>query len=277
MSSKYVTNDVLKKIVELFVASTPGDLNAERVNGFTQLLNIVAPQVVKTVSPSPSKTAVASSGVATGTTTWPYGIATRAAPSAKKPDLAQALGLKPIAPRESDPIKERCIRVISEQLGMAEGEVKPEQRFIADLGADSLDVVELVMAFEDEFGIEISDDDAEKCSTVDDVVKYIKSRVSAPQSVNLNTAPPTVKETGRLYVNIRKHPHGYKQPTGKRKVVRMDLVNNVVKVGIGDGSVGWTMLATQPAPSFLDFIVNNEKGQKVSLQEAIEYWKRHHG
>ena len=63
--------------------------------------------------------------------------------------------------------------IIVEQLGVDETEVTPEAHFIDDLGADSLDTVELVMALEEEFGIEISDEDAEKIQTVGDVAKYI--------------------------------------------------------------------------------------------------------
>jgi acyl carrier protein len=68
---------------------------------------------------------------------------------------------------------EKIKAIIVEQLGVDETEVTPEAHFIDDLGADSLDTVELVMALEEEFGIEISDEDAEKIQTVDDVAKYI--------------------------------------------------------------------------------------------------------
>ena len=64
--------------------------------------------------------------------------------------------------------------VVVEQLSVAEGEIKPESRFIEDLGADSLDVVELVMALEEKFDIEIPDDQAESILTVADAVKYIE-------------------------------------------------------------------------------------------------------
>ncbi|MCW7468254.1 MULTISPECIES: acyl carrier protein [Leptospira] len=63
--------------------------------------------------------------------------------------------------------------IIVEQLGVDESEVTPEAHFINDLGADSLDTVELVMALEEEFGVEISDEDAEKIQTVGDVIKFI--------------------------------------------------------------------------------------------------------
>jgi len=65
-------------------------------------------------------------------------------------------------------------KIIAEQLGVDEGEISNESHFIDDLGADSLDTVELVMALEEEFGIEIPDEDAEKIQTVGDVQKYIE-------------------------------------------------------------------------------------------------------
>ncbi len=68
---------------------------------------------------------------------------------------------------------EKIKAIIVEQLGVDENEVTPEAHFIDDLGADSLDTVELVMALEEEFGIEISDEDAEKIQTVGDVAKFI--------------------------------------------------------------------------------------------------------
>jgi acyl carrier protein len=72
-------------------------------------------------------------------------------------------------------VAEDVKKIIVEQLGVEEDEVKPEAKFIDDLGADSLDTVELIMAMEEKFGIEISDSDAEKMSTVQDVVDYIES------------------------------------------------------------------------------------------------------
>ena len=73
---------------------------------------------------------------------------------------------------------EKVKGIIVEQLGVDEAEVVPEAHFIDDLGADSLDTVELVMALEEEFGIEISDEDAEKIQTVGDVLKYIDEHSS---------------------------------------------------------------------------------------------------
>ncbi|MFD1928733.1 acyl carrier protein [Sporosarcina siberiensis] len=71
----------------------------------------------------------------------------------------------------------RVTKVIVDRLGVDESEIKPEASFREDLGADSLDVVELVMELEDEFDMEISDDDAEKITTVGDTVSYIESKV----------------------------------------------------------------------------------------------------
>lgn len=67
-------------------------------------------------------------------------------------------------------------KIISEQLGVAEADVKSESSFVNDLGADSLDTVELVMALEEEFGIEIPDEDAEKIATVQNAIDYIKAK-----------------------------------------------------------------------------------------------------
>ena len=73
-------------------------------------------------------------------------------------------------------VEERVKQIIVEQLGVDEAEVTPTASFVDDLGADSLDQVELVMAFEEAFGIEVPDEDAEKLQTVGDVVKYIEER-----------------------------------------------------------------------------------------------------
>jgi acyl carrier protein len=74
-------------------------------------------------------------------------------------------------------IEQRVKDIIVEQLGVEEDEVSPEASFIEDLGADSLDTVELVMAFEEEFNIEIPDEDAEGISTVQEAIDYIKTNV----------------------------------------------------------------------------------------------------
>jgi acyl carrier protein len=73
-------------------------------------------------------------------------------------------------------MEEKVKKIIVEQLGVDEEDVTPEASFVDDLGADSLDTVELVMAFEEEFGIEIPDEDAEKILTVQNVIDYIKER-----------------------------------------------------------------------------------------------------
>ena len=67
-------------------------------------------------------------------------------------------------------------KIISEQLGVPEADVKPEASFVNDLGADALDTVELVMALEEEFGVEIPDEDAEKIATVQNAIDYIKAK-----------------------------------------------------------------------------------------------------
>ena len=72
---------------------------------------------------------------------------------------------------------ERVKKIITEQLGVDEEDVTPEANFVEDLGADSLDTVELVMAFEEEFGIEIPDEDAEKIMTVQQAVDYINEKL----------------------------------------------------------------------------------------------------
>ncbi len=73
-------------------------------------------------------------------------------------------------------VEQRVKEIIADQLGVEIEKITPEAKFVDDLGADSLDVVELIMAFEEEFGIEIPDEDAEKIATVGDVLNYIKSK-----------------------------------------------------------------------------------------------------
>ena len=75
-------------------------------------------------------------------------------------------------------IQERVKKIIIEQLGVKEEEVKNEASFVDDLGADSLDTVELVMALEEEFDTEIPDDDAEKITTVQQAIDYINKNLT---------------------------------------------------------------------------------------------------
>lgn len=75
-------------------------------------------------------------------------------------------------------IEERVAKMVAEQLGVKEEEVKAESSFVEDLGADSLDTVELIMALEEEFDTEIPDEEAEKISTVQLAVDYIKANLS---------------------------------------------------------------------------------------------------
>lgn len=72
-------------------------------------------------------------------------------------------------------IEARVRSIIADQLGLAEEDIKPESKFIEDLGADSLDIVELIMAMEEEFQTEIPDEEAEKIRTVGDAIEYVKA------------------------------------------------------------------------------------------------------
>ncbi len=73
---------------------------------------------------------------------------------------------------------ERLKKIVVDQLGVDEADVKPEASFVDDLNADSLDLVELIMSLEEEFGMEISDEDAEKIKTVGDAQEYVEEHVS---------------------------------------------------------------------------------------------------
>jgi acyl carrier protein len=75
-------------------------------------------------------------------------------------------------------INEKVIDIIVDKLGVDRAEVTPEAVFVDDLGADSLDLVELIMAMEEEFGMEIADEDAEKLRTVQDVINFVSSRAA---------------------------------------------------------------------------------------------------
>jgi acyl carrier protein len=77
-----------------------------------------------------------------------------------------------------DNVEERVINIVCEQLGTSRDKVTPQTSFINDLGADSLDQVELIMEFEDEFEVNIPDEDAEKIQTVSDAIKYIQGKLS---------------------------------------------------------------------------------------------------
>lgn len=74
------------------------------------------------------------------------------------------------------PVAEKVKQIIVEQLGVDESQVEPSASFVDDLGADSLDIVELVMAFEEAFDLDIPDEDAEKIKTVGDAIKYIEDK-----------------------------------------------------------------------------------------------------
>lgn len=76
----------------------------------------------------------------------------------------------------ADSIEDKVKSIIVEQLSVNEDQVVAEAKFIEDLGADSLDTVELVMAFEEEFGIDVPDEDAEKLATVGDVTKFVEEK-----------------------------------------------------------------------------------------------------
>jgi acyl carrier protein len=74
-------------------------------------------------------------------------------------------------------VDERVKEIIAEQLGLEKEDIQPEASFIDDLGADSLDIVEMIMTIEDEFDVEISDEDAEKIVTVQDAINYINDKL----------------------------------------------------------------------------------------------------
>src|SRR4029079_15559590 len=99
----------------------------------------------------------------------------------KRPDRAAPSRRTQPHPRRESQLAttyDRLKKIVVEQLGVEEDEVKPEASFVVDLNADSLDLVELIMSLEEEFGTEISDEDAEKIRTVGDAVDYIDERAT---------------------------------------------------------------------------------------------------
>jgi acyl carrier protein len=86
-------------------------------------------------------------------------------------------------------VEARVIKIVAEQLGVKLTDVRLTSRFVKDLGADSLDTVELVMALEDEFGLEIPDEDAERITTVGEAVRYLQARI-AKRGVSGTKAKP---------------------------------------------------------------------------------------
>jgi acyl carrier protein len=77
-------------------------------------------------------------------------------------------------------IQEKVVNIIAEQLGVAKEDVKPETSFVNDLGADSLDVIEITMAIEDDFHLVIADEDAEKFTTTQTIIDYVTANVKPP-------------------------------------------------------------------------------------------------
>ncbi len=94
-------------------------------------------------------------------------------------------------------VEERVKSIVVEQLGVDADEVIPEASFVEDLGADSLDLVELLMAFEEEFGLEISDDDAEKIRKVRHAIEYIQRGYSG-SSASSSSSAPAIRQSDRM-------------------------------------------------------------------------------
>jgi acyl carrier protein len=99
--------------------------------------------------------------------------------SSRKPDKMRALSVTTLWSHNMSDIEQRVKKIVAEQLGVAEADIKTESSFVDDLGADSLDTVELVMALEDEFEMEIPDEQAEKITTVQQAIDYAKAHVKA--------------------------------------------------------------------------------------------------
>lgn len=94
------------------------------------------------------------------------------------------LGRLPVIQRAmAENIQEKVTEIIVEQLGVTADQVKPESKMIEDLGADSLDAVELVMAVEEEFGIEVPDEEAEKLISVGDIISHVEKAQADRKSV----------------------------------------------------------------------------------------------
>ena len=96
-------------------------------------------------------------------------------------------------------VADKVKSIIVEQLGVDEEEVTPDASFVDDLGADSLDTVELVMAFEEEFGIEIPDEDAEKITRVKEAIEYIEAHGKGKKSETESWRWSSVEQAGRHY------------------------------------------------------------------------------
>jgi acyl carrier protein len=97
----------------------------------------------------------------------------------RKPDKMRALSVTHTLEHNMSDIEQRVKKIVAEQLGVAEADIKIESSFVDDLGADSLDTVELVMALEDEFEMEIPDEQAEKITTVQQAIDYATAHVKA--------------------------------------------------------------------------------------------------
>lgn len=95
--------------------------------------------------------------------------------------VRRVIGFDAIEDKNMSDIAERVKKIVIEHLGVDADKVVDNANFISDLGADSLDTVELVMAFEEEFGVEIPDDQAETIVTVGDAVKHLEKSASLPQ------------------------------------------------------------------------------------------------
>ena len=103
-------------------------------------------------------------------------------------------------------IEQAVKKIIAEQLGVNEAEIKNESSFVDDLGADSLDTVELVMALEEEFETEIPDEEAEKITTVQQAIDFIKSHAKSKpvtKSLHLRESPPSRRHRPRHRLSPR--------------------------------------------------------------------------